>query len=99
VSIVSDTSSCTLAAATYRYVVTAIMSGDSAQSNTSTKVQATLSSAGHITLRSNPVPSAASYRIYRGTSSTLASINKFFTSATTSFTDDGSSAGTAGTPP
>src|SRR5260370_16299202 len=75
VAATADTSAGTLAAGTYRYVVTAVMS-DSAESNTSTRVSATVAGGtDQIVLRWNPVPGAASYKIYPATTNLLNPIN------------------------
>src|SRR5260370_40691493 len=91
VAATADTSAGTLAAGTYRYVVTAVMS-DSAESNTSTRVSATVAGGtDQIVLRWNPVPGAASYKIYRGTTNLRKDSNRVETPAgpPATFTDDG----------
>ena len=85
----------TLAAATYYYKVTAIVSGTESLASAEVNVTTT-GTTSSVALAWSAVSGAASYKIYRGTSAGAESV--YQTSATNSFTDAGA-AGTAGTPP
>lgn len=89
----------TLAAGTYRYVVSAVLpsGAETAASNEQTVV---VGAAGTVTNNWSAVPNAVSYKVYRSPSAGASqSENTYFTVAapTTTHTDNGS-AGTAGTP-
>ncbi len=91
-------SSGSLAASTYYYTVTAV-DGNGKQTTKSNVVNATLTSAGSISLSWTGVVGAVSYDIYRSTSATFGATSFLANVTATSYTDTGAVALTAGTPP
>ena len=87
-----------LSAGTWSYRIVAVVktAQDSpAYSSRSAEVTATVASGGRVALSWTPVPNATSYRVYRGPAP--GAQDRYFTTATASFTDSGDLAGTADT--
>ncbi len=83
-----------LSSGTYPYVVTAVMA-DSAESNTSAAVTATLTATGKVVLRWNVVQGAVSYNVYRLRSGFFSLSHQFTGITATTFTDVGATGTTS----
>jgi hypothetical protein len=92
----SLTANGSLPAATYAYRVVAQRTAgtSTARSNASVETAVTVSGAGRVTLQWNAVPNATAYLVYGRTPGAQ---NQYWTVTSTTFVDDGTAAGTAGT--